>query len=215
EYEGINNILTINKQAGKAPVQVEPDLLNLVAESKKWYEEYSPLTDITIGPVAKIWHDYRNEYEQGVDVTEPGEEVETSTETKLPEMDELKAAAKYMGMDKVAIDENASTVYLEEEGMALDVGAVAKGFAAELVAKELEASGIHSGIVNADGNTRVIGSPIDGRDSIIIGLQNPMVFDDPTQDNLLATIKVNNKSVVTSGDYQRYYMVDGKRYHHI
>jgi thiamine biosynthesis lipoprotein len=99
--------------------------------------------------------------------------------------------------------------------VSLDVGAVAKGYATELVAKELEAAGLKSFIINAGGNVRVVGKPLDGiRERWGIVIQDPDKSITTDEDNF-DTIFVRNNSVVSSGDYQRYYIVDGKIMHHL
>jgi thiamine biosynthesis lipoprotein len=205
DYEGINNIKTINDNAGIKPVIVDKEIIDLILFSKEWHKRTGGVKNIALGPVLRIWHDYR---EEGKNDPE---------NAKLPPMDKLKEAAKYTDIDKVIVDAEKSTVYLEDKRMSLDVGAIAKGFATELVAKEIMSTGFKSGIINAGGNIRVIGKPLDGiRERWGIGLQDPnksIVSDD--DDNLLDTVFVNNASVVSSGDYQRYYVVNGKVYHHL
>lgn len=204
DYEGINNIKTINDNAGIKPVKVDKEIIDLILFAKNWYKRTGGRTNIAMGSVLRIWHDYR---EQGQFDPE---------NAKLPPMEKLKDAAKHTDINKVIVDTENSTVYLEDKRMSLDVGAVAKGFATELVAKEIMAAGFTSGIINAGGNVRVLGKPLDGiRERWGIGIQNPdksIVGEDT--DNL-DTIFLNNASVVSSGNYQRYYVVDGKVIHHL
>ena len=99
--------------------------------------------------------------------------------------------------------------------MSLDVGAVAKGFATEIVAKEIMQDGLKSGIISAGGNVRVLGKPLDGvRERWGIGLQDP---DEPivSEENYFDVVFANNASVVSSGDYERYYVVNDKIMHHL
>ena len=202
-YPALNNIYTINQQAGIAPVQVDSRIIDLLA----FYKEKDQLTpgtvNIALGPVLAVWQHYRTAALDG-------------GAAELPSSGELARAALLCDPDKIVIDAAGRTVYLQEAGMMLDVGAVAKGYATELVAADLIAAGLTSGIISAGGsNIRLIGAPADGRSTWQIGLQdpdgNPLLPDDPPLDILL----VNNQSVVTSGDYQRYYKVDGQIYHHL
>jgi len=134
----------------------------------------------------------------------------------LPPMDKLLDASKYIDIDKVIIDTDKNTVYLADEKMRLDVGAIAKGYATELVAKEIMEEGFTSGIISAGGNVRALNKPLDGvRERWGIGIQNPEASIISAEDKILETIFINNASVVTSGDYQRYYIVDGKPIHHL
>lgn len=205
-YEGINNIKTVNDNAGIAPVKVDPQIISLIKLSKEWYEKTDGIVNIAFGPVLKIWHDYR---EAGMDDPENAE---------LPPMEDLEAASQYTDINKVIVDEAASTVYLEDKHMSLDLGAVAKGFTTEYVEKLLEEAGYDSVLISAGGNIRAIGYPLDGvRDKWNVGIKNP---DSPLEgstdeSNLLDVANVADTSVVSSGVYERFYTVDGKQYHHL
>lgn len=204
DYEGINNIKTINDNAGIKPVKVDKEIIDLILFAKDWYRRTGGRTNIAMGSVLRIWHEYR---EEGRNDPE---------NAKLPPMEELQEAAKHTDIDKVIVDTENNTVYLADKRMSLDVGAVAKGFATEIVAKEIMADGLKSGIISAGGNVRVLGKPLDGiRERWGIGIQNPDKSIVSDADNLLDTVFLNNASVVSSGDYQRYYTVNGKVYHHL
>lgn len=203
EYEGINNIRTINENAGIRPVKVEREIVDLIIFAKDWYARTGGKANIAMGSVLRIWHDYR---EQGLYDPE---------KAKLPPMEELLEAAQHVDIDKVVVDVENSTVYLADKDMSLDVGAVAKGYATEVVAREMMAAGLKSGMISAGGNVRAIGKPQDGvRERWGVGIQNP-VESIVSDDNLLDVVFVNDSSVVSSGDYQRFYVVDGKAYHHL
>lgn len=202
-YEGINNIKTINDNAGIAPVEVDKEIINLLLFSKEWYEKAGEETNIAFGPVINIWSEYR-------DLAEKNPE-----DAQLPPMEDLENANIFTDINKVIIDEENSTVYLEDSHMSLDVGAVAKGYATEIVAREIQNHGLTSGIISAGGNIRTIGKPLDGiRERWGIGIQNPDMSVSANS-NILETVFINDASVVSSGDYQRYYMVDDKIIHHI
>lgn len=203
-YEGINNIKTINDNAGIQPVKVEKELLDLITFSMDMYERTGKETNIAMGAVLEIWSEYREKAE-----FDP-------SNAKLPPMDILEAANEHTDINKVVVDVENSTVYLEDPEMSLDVGAVAKGYATEIVAKEIEAEGLKSAIISAGGNIRTIGKPLDGmRERWGIGIQNPDSFTGSTESNVLETVFLNDGSVVTSGDYQRFYMVGDKVIHHL
>lgn len=202
-YQGLNNIKTVNDGAGIEPVIVPPDLLALVRWARDWTLARSGKTNIALGPVLKIWHDYRT---QGYDDPE---------NAQLPPRDLLVEAARLTDPSQIVIDEAAGTIYLAVKGMSLDVGAVAKGYATELVARTLEEAGLSSGVISTGGNVRVIGKPLDGlRDRWGIGIFDPKspIF---AEERNLDVVYVNDASVVSSGDYQRYYYVEGVRYHHL
>lgn len=204
-YDGINNIKTINDNAGIKPVKVEKEIIDLIIFAKEWYEKTDGKTNIAMGPVLRIWSQYREEAEYD------------PLNAKIPPMEELMEANKYTDINKIIVDAEESTVYLKDKKMNLDVGAVAKGYATEIVSKEIMAEGFESGMISAGGsNVRVLGKPLDGvRERWGIGLQDPdkFIFSDDTE--LLDTVFINDASIVTSGDYQRYYVVDDKIVHHL
>ncbi len=204
EYEGINNICTINKNAGKSPVKVDKRIIDILLFSKEWYQKTDGKFNIAFGPVTLIWHNYLMLY--GND----------SSNAILPPDDILKQAAAHTDIDKVIVDAQAGTVFLTEEGMSLDLGAVAKGYATELAGKELYEAGLHSFAISSGGNVRVFDKPEDaGRKTWSVGIQNPNKNPRDTEDSSLDTVFLNDSSVVTSGDYERYYMMGNKRIHHI
>lgn len=203
-YDGINNIYTINQNAGIAPVKVDSEIIDLLKLSKTYSEITNNQFDITMGPVLEIWHHYRD---AGTIANNEG------VESTLPSIEELEEAKTCVGWDNVEINEKEQTVFLKKSCANLDVGSVAKGFATEKVAQKLESEGVASGIVNAGGNVRLIGTKPDESDWKV-GIQVPDIISSTTDS--LATVSLGSQSsFVTSGDYQRYYMHDGKLIHHI
>ncbi len=205
EYSGVNNIRTINLNAGVAPVAVEEEILDMLELAKELCEKSGGKVNIAMGPVLEIWHSYMTTYSG---TTAPADAV--------PSQEELEAAALYADLDKVIIDREAGTVFLAEPGMALDVGAVAKGYAAQLVADEIYEAGFHSFLISAGGNVVAKDPPLDGiRNSWGIGIQDPFADPSDPEGSNLDVVFVENQCVVTSGDYQRYYMAGDRRIHHI
>lgn len=203
EYDGVNNIKTINDNAGKKPVKVKKEIIDLLLVSKEWYYKSGEKTNIAMGPVIEIWSEYQNQASVNPE------------NASIPTMEELEEANKYTDIEKLVVNEEDNTVFLEDPNMLLDVGSVAKGYAIELISKELEEEGFKSALISGGGNIRAIGKPLDTeRERWGIGIQNP---DKSLIDtgNLLETIFIKDASVVSSGDYQRYFVVDGKVYHHI
>lgn len=193
DYEGINNIKTINDQAGIAPVTVDPLIIEMLRLAKEYSDISDGYFDVTLGAVLEIWHDYR---EAGLRLNEEGKPGE------IPPMDLLKEAQQFTGWHYVEIDPVANTVYLTHERVSLDVGAIAKGYATELVALTLEDQGLKSGVVSGGGNIRSIGAKKSGA-PWKIGVEKPADF--LTNDNIEVFNFTENISMVTSGDYQRYY----------
>lgn len=200
DYEGIANIKTINDNAGIAPVKVDQRIIDLLLFSKQEYQKTNGQVNVAFGSVLKIWHDYRT---AGLDDPE---------HAALPTMQELEAAAAHTNIDDVVIDEDAGTVYLRDPEMLLDVGAVAKGYAVEQVSQYLYEQGLTNALISVGGNVRAIGGKTSAGEPFRVGIQNPREDD---TNSYLHVISLKDMSLVTSGDYERYYMVNGQRYHHI
>jgi thiamine biosynthesis lipoprotein len=130
---------------------------------------------------------------------------------ELPPMEKLTEAAKHTDISCLVIDEENSTVTITDPAMRLDVGAIAKGYAVERVARSLEEKGITGYVINVGGNVRTVGAKADG-EAWLVGIENPAEEENRP---FLAYLGLVGRSLVTSGSYQRYYLVDGKRYHHI
>lgn len=194
DYEGVNNIKTINDQAGIAPVTVDPAVIELLTDCKSYYDLTGGKVDASMGSVLRLWHEARSDG------------VRDPLNAALPDPEALAAAAEHTGFDNVLIDREASTVYITDPEVSLDVGAIAKGWATQRAADNAPEGFLISvgGNVCATGPKRSDGTPW------VIGVQDP---EDASQN--LHTIYVTGGTVVTSGDYQRTYTVDGKQYHHI
>lgn len=208
DYEGINNIKTINENAGIAPVKVDRKIIDMLLFSKEAYELSEGKVNVAFGAVLAVWHNYR----------EAG--IEDPSKAELPTMELLKEKATHTDINKLIINEEASTVYLEDPEMSLDVGAIAKGYATEKVVEQAISDGYYHALLSVGGNVRAIGSKersitLD-KDTTpsawSVGIQNP---DLESEEQYLDILSLTDLSLVSSGDYERYYTVDGKRYHHI
>lgn len=205
-YDGVNNVKTINDNAGIQPVKVDPHIIELIKMSKEWYERTDGVVNIAMGSVLSLWHDYRV---AGID--DPGS-------AQLPPVSELETASAHTDINDIIVDEQASTVFLADENMRLDVGAVAKGYATEIVADLLIEKGYSSVLISAGGNVRAIGHPLDGRRlKWGVGIKDPNspLAGSVDESNLLDVAFVTDLSVVSSGVYERFYTVDGIQYHHL
>lgn len=208
EYEGMNNILTINKNAGKAPVKVDQEIIDLLKMTKDLYDRTGEKTNVAMGSVTEIWHVVREHNTSTDGITVPEEEM------ILPSLEELQEAGEHTDFQKVIIDEAASTVYLEDPDMRLDVGAVAKGFATELVADALKEMGMENGLMSSGGNIKSIGAPnLPEKKDWGVGITDPLNPQQTLQGKVLRL--TGEESVVSSGDYERYFTYEGKRYHHL
>ncbi len=201
-YKDVKNIKTINDNAGIAPVKVDKELISLLLFAKKQYYVTEGKTNIALGSVLRIWHEYR---EKGI--SDP-------LSAELPTRKRLEQAARHTDIEGIIIDTKASTVYLSDPGMSLDVGALAKGYATERTARYLEDGGVSSLLLDVGGNVRAIGGKPgkNGMDPWNIGIKNP---DKESKDTELCSVLISGYSVVSSGSYERYYTVNGKRYNHI
>lgn len=203
-YEGLNNLYYLNNNAAKAPVKVPQELFDLLTWTKVRQQETRGQVNIALGPVLALWHDERERAESDPD------------QARLPELDALKEAANHTSMDDLILDEKDNTVYYRDPKMKLDLGAVAKGYATELVAQHLLASDMPSFIINAGGNVRAGHPPLDGRTAWGVSIQDPDVgLVLPSGNDVMDILYLSDLSIVTSGDYQRYFTVKGQRYHHL
>ena len=206
DYDGVVNVKTINDNAGKAPVQVDDRILSMLELAQKMYDTTNGKLNVAMGSVLNIWHNYR----------EAAESHQNEADNTLPTQEELEAAAQHCDINNVVIDEQAKTVYLADPEMSLDVGSVGKGYAVEMVCQAAQARGLTSALVSVGGNLRAIGKKPDGS-QWTGGVENPWNASEVyTTDSLFgAAINMSDMALVTSGDYQRYFVVDGKRYHHL
>ena len=194
DYDGINNLKTINDNAGIAPVKVDRKIIDLLLDCKAYYDLTGGLVDVTMGAVLQLWHEARSD---GLD---------DPAHAYLPDQAALEEAATHRGWEYIVIDEDASTVYISDPDVSLDVGAIAKGWAAQQVST-IVPQGM---MLSVGGNVCAPGPKDEQGTRWVVGVQDP-----DGGNEYLHTIYLSSGSVVTSGDYQRCYMVDGKIYHHI
>ncbi len=195
-YEGINNLYTINKltDGNHQKVVVDKKIINLLQFAQEAYPLSFGKINAAMGGVLKIWHDYRNE----------GKEI--------PSENILKNASEHADIEDIIMSWNNSTVLLNDPQMLLDVGAIAKGYTAEEMAKWMIAKEFYGYLLNIGGNVKVVGDRPDG-EKWDVAIENP---DKSSENPYIETLKLGkDMSLVTSGSYQRYYTVDGKQYHHI
>ena len=194
EYDGVANLKTVNDLAGKEAVVVDEKILDLLLLCKEEAELTNGAVNEALGSMLDLWHEARTEG------------IEDPENAKLPDRDALEEAMLHTDISKVIIDEEAKTVRFADEDLKLNVGAIAKGYATE---KAIE--GINGNyLLSVGGNVRVTGPKTDEGTPWIVGIQDPDKLD-----SYCYKLAVTGGSVVTSGDYQRFYEVDGKRYHHI
>lgn len=185
-------VYNINLNAGKKAVAVSDETLDAVKKSIEYAKEMNGLFDPTIGPLVDLWK-----------IGEGGESVPPQAE-----IDKAKSLTNYKD---VIIDEQAKTVKLAKEGMVLDLGGIGKGYAADRIADYLKEKGLDSAMINLGGSSIIGLGTKPGGAQWNIGLQDP----DQSRGTQLGTIKISNEVIDASGVYERYFMQDGVRYHHI
>jgi len=195
-YDGINNLATVNANAGIVPVEVDDKILDLVEYAISMDELTGGRMNIAMGSVLSIWQTYRD---AGIDNPDAAQ---------LPPMDELQRANAHAAIDNIVIDRTNGTLYITDPETQIDVGAIGKGYAGEQIISALRAEGIDQLLLAIGGNVCSIGSRADGT-GWKVGIQ------DPYSDANLCVVSVSGQNVVTSGTYERFYTVDGKNYHHI
>ncbi|MGX7352670.1 FAD:protein FMN transferase [Enterococcus canis] len=183
----------INAEAGVKPVKVSDDVFELVEKAYQISQESDGGFDMAIGPITQLWH-------IGFD------------DARKPAQAEIDEALKLVDYHKVKLNEKDKTVYLEEKGMQLDLGAIAKGFITDKVVEVLKDNDVTTAIVDLGGNVYVLGHSPRGTDTPwTVGIQDPNQARNVT----VGSVPETNKTLVTSGIYERYLTVDGKTYHHL
>lgn len=189
-WQETSEVSAVSRNAGIAPVQVAPELFALLKEAKAVAELTDGRFDITFKGVAALW-DFRQD------------------PPRLPSDDQIRDARSRIGIDKLVLNETAQTAFLTTKGMAIGLGGIAKGYAVDRAAALLKEAGYTSFVVNAGGDVYA-----HGRKSPTslwwVALKHPRKTEVS-----MAALPVANRAVVTSGDYQRFFMKDGVRYSHI
>ena len=193
EYDGLNNLKTINDHPGEAVV-VDRAVIDLLLDCKRYHELTNGRVNAAMGSVLKLWHEAR---EDGLN---------DMANAYLPDEAALRAAAEHAGWENVLIDEANSTVTITDPKLRLDVGAIAKGWSVQRAA-ESAPSGL---LISVGGNVCATGPKDETGTPWVVGVQDP-----DGGENYLHTLYLTKGSMVTSGDYQRTYLVNGEFYHHI
>ena len=167
---------------------VSDETMELLKKGLYYSEVSNGAFDITIEPVSSLW-DF------------------TSGENKLPDADLIEERLQYVDYEKVHLEGNKVSL---DNGMGIDLGAIAKGYIADRLKEYLESQGVENAYISLGGNVLCIGSKLSGED-FVIGIRNPQ----SSKNEAIMSVSVADKSVVTSGTYERYIVVDGKKYHHI
>ncbi|WP_026043626.1 FAD:protein FMN transferase [Treponema primitia] len=181
----------INRASGIEAVAVHSDTITVLKRAVHFAELSDGAFDPSIGPLVKLW---------GI-----GSDAE-----RVPAEHEIARVLPLVNWKDIVIDETASTVFLKQPGMGLDLGAIAKGYAADEAVRIVRAAGIKRALIDLGGNILVYGAKRD-HSPWRVGIQNPL----EGRGAYFGIAEVENKTLVTSGVYERFFESDGKRYHHI
>ncbi len=181
----------INDAAGISPVKADDYTYTVVKKGVEYSKLSNGLFDISVGPIVKLWS-----------IGLP--------EAKVPTQEEINEKLPLIGYNNIELNDDDKTIYLKKKGMMIDLGGIAKGYTADVISELLTEEGVKSAIINLGGNVFAHGKKINGSDWRI-GIQNPF----SERGGIIGTITTNNKSIVTSGIYERYIEENGIKYHHI
>lgn len=205
-YESINNIKTINDNAGIKAVKVDYAMIEMLDLSKTIYELSNGKFDITQGNLLRIWHHAR---EKGKFQNEMGQYGD------VPDYDSLLNASKHSGFDHLIIDYENQTVYIDDANVSLDVGGIAKGFSVEKIAQSFIDKKLNNASIVGGGNVKTIGPKIDNS-PWSVAINDPRNNQEYSYDGVAVLDINNNNSVVTSGNYFNYYLAENDiKIHHI
>jgi thiamine biosynthesis lipoprotein len=179
----------VNQAAGLEPVGVSAETFDLLRRALEAAEYTEGGFNIAIGPAVQLWN--------------------IPEAPRVPSAMEVEIAAQSVDYRRIHLDQTRRTVFLEKPGMRIDIGGIGKGLAAEKAAAVMRAIGATGGLVAVAGDFRVFGRRADGT-AWPIGIQHPR-----ESGKILATLDATDEAISTSGDYERYFMKDGVRYHHI
>lgn len=194
DYAGIANLKTVNDNAGIAPVKVDERIIALLLDCKTYYTLTNGRVNVAMGSVLALWHQARTEA------------LDNPAQASLPDGEALARAAAHTGWDTIVIDEAEQTVFITDPEQRLDVGAVAKGWATQRAA-EATPEGL---LISVGGNVCATGPKTETGGAWVVGISDPQGGE-----GYLHTLNITGGSVVTSGDYQRFFVLEGTRYDHI
>ncbi len=188
-YKDTSEITKVNLAAGKTPVVVSPEMIEVVEHAEKISALSNGVFDITVGPLVVLW---QMRLKEGTVPTDP----------------EIARVRTLVNYRNIVIDKKASTIFLKKTGMIMDLGGM-KGYLADRVADIIKKRGITNAIIALAGDIWVLGHRENGA-PWKIGVQHPREHD-----KTLAVLEFSDKYISTSGDYERYVIREKKRYHHI
>ena len=199
-YSTDSEITAINNNAGKSPVKVSKETLDIIKKALAIAEATGGAFNPAIGPLVKLWESARHEPEH-----------------PIPSGQIISETLKLVDYSRININEAHSEIFLMDEGMEIDLGGIAKGYAADKAIVTIRSAGVRSALVSIAGDIKAAGLKIDNK-PWRVGVQDPRSKSSESQGKeyeIITTLTLSDKAVSTSGDYQRFFFKDGKRYHHI
>ena len=200
-YKKESVLSKLNKDASAEPTDCNKELASVIEQSLQYSDITDGAFDITIGPLMKKWGFFKKK-------------------GRIPGKEELESALESVSYKNIIIEEKTikslaknpvtvKTVFFKNPGTRIDLGGIGKGYAVDRAVSVLKQNGISSALINFAGNIYTFGTP-PGKDSWVIGLQHPR-----ESEGLLGTFEIKDKAVSTSGDYEKFFTIEGKRYSHI
>ncbi|MCX5668166.1 MAG: FAD:protein FMN transferase [Candidatus Omnitrophica bacterium] len=189
-YKDTSEVSRINRLRKNERLQITDGVLNLIHKTLDYSERTDGAFDITVKPLVDLWGSARKA-------------------NKPPDEPELKRALGRVGYKDVVLDEAAHTIHFKKEGMSIDLGAAAKGYATDRAVRILEENGINNALVNSGGDMYCLGKRT-AHELWKVGVQHPR-----DRNRLFLKIRLKDRAIDTSGDYERYFVIGGKRYSHV
>ncbi len=196
DYKSDSEISRVNRDGFKKAVRLSQSTYEVLQRSIEFSKLTDGAFDVTVGPLVELFRKAKNKQ-------------------VLPGPDEIADARSKVGFEKLKLDGRNMTVQFTVEGMRLDLGGIAKGYAVDKAVETMQSHGAIGGMVDLGGDIRCFGAPLKGRDHWVIGLQNPDMGKDSNGREVLLKLKITDGAVATSGDYQQFILIEGKRYSHI
>jgi len=189
-YDEESEVSKINRLAGIKSLTINSEVFELIKKSLYYSELSEGNFDITVSPAIDIWIDVRRN-------------------NSMPSNKTIKSALKHVGYKNIVLDKSNLSIHFLDRDTKIDLGAIAKGYAVDRAKGILSTYGIEDALVNIGGNIFAMGKPLD-KESWQIGIRHPR-----SKKDIIHTLKLNNKAISTSGDYERFFIVNGKRFSHI
>ena len=191
-YNPESELSKLNATAAQEPFECSDLLWNLLIQSKYFYDLSDGALDVTIKPLMCLWGFFKED-------------------AVYPNKEEIAETVSKIGMDKVIFDTENKTVFFTNDLIEIDLGGIAKGYAVDLAYDSIKDLNLEAGVINLGGNIRCLPNPPPGRETYIIGVRDPFDKDDI----MSGTLRILNESLATSGNYERFVVIDEKRYTHI